>query len=173
MKIVLLFSYIFLVFCIHSQSIESKNWFHSSKGLRTDKAYKAVKNKKSSSVIVAVIDSGIDIEHEDLKGKIWINLKEIPNNSIDDDKNGYIDDVYGWNFLGNSNGQNQEMACLEKTRVVKELRDKYERLEPKQVAKEDWNEFQTYLKAKKELKEEIENYTQYKTQYDQLKEVFK
>jgi subtilisin family serine protease len=173
MKIVLLFSYIFLVFCIHAQSIESKNWFHSSKGLRTDKAYKAVKNKKSSSVIVAVIDSGVDIEHEDLKGKIWINLKEIPNNSIDDDKNGYIDDVYGWNFLGNSNGQNQEMACLEKTRVVKELRDKYERLEPKQVAKEDWNEFETYLKAKKELKEEIENYTQYKTQYDQLKEVFK
>jgi hypothetical protein len=48
----------------------------------------------------------VDIEHEDLQGKIWVNTKEIPNNKIDDDQNGYIDDIHGWNFLGNSKGEN-------------------------------------------------------------------
>jgi subtilisin family serine protease len=161
------------VFYLRSQSFESKNWFNSSKGLRADKAYRMVSNKKSTSVIVAVIDSGVDIEHEDIKDKIWINNKEISNNKIDDDNNGYIDDIYGWNFLGDSNGQHQEMACLEKTRIVKELSDKFERLESRQVAKEDWNEYQMFLKAKKDLKVEIEKYNQYKVQYDQLKEVLK
>ena len=160
-------------FYLNSQSIESKNWFNSVNGLRTDKAFRLLKNKVSTSVIVAVIDSGVDIEHEDLNSKIWMNVKEVPNNKIDDDKNGYIDDVYGWNFLGNSQGQNQEMACLEKTRIVKEFRDKYEKLEAKQVAKEDWSEYQMFLKAKKDLKDESEKYKQYKVQYDQLKEVFK
>ena len=55
---------------------------------------------KATNVIVAVIDSGVDIEHEDLKNVIWVNKKEIPNNGIDDDKNGYNDDIHGWNFLG-------------------------------------------------------------------------
>ncbi|NDF60093.1 MAG: peptidase S8, partial [Crocinitomicaceae bacterium] len=172
MKIILYLVVVGLTISLSAQSIESKNWFHSSLGLRSDKVYRKMRNKPTTSVIVAVIDSGVDIEHEDLKGKIWMNLKEIPNNKIDDDKNGYIDDVYGWNFLGNSQGQNQEMACLEKTRIVKALRDKYERLEAKQVAKDDLNEYQIYLKAKKELNEEIGNYTQYKVQYDQLKEIF-
>ncbi|MEN6553160.1 MAG: S8 family serine peptidase, partial [Methanobacterium sp.] len=58
----------------------------------------------SHKVIIAVIDSGIDLNHPDLKANIWINKGEIPGNSIDDDHNGYIDDVYGWNFIsGNSN----------------------------------------------------------------------
>lgn len=172
MKFLLNFLIIQLTFLLNAQTIEYKNWFNSKKGLRTDQAYRLVKNKESTSVIVAVIDSGVDIDHEDLRGKIWKNLKEIEGNNLDDDNNGYIDDVYGWNFLGNSQGQNQEMACLEKTRIVKEFRDKFERLEPKQVAKEDWNLFQTYLKAKKDLNEEIVKYTQYKTQYEQLKNVF-
>lgn len=170
------FTGLFFLACINllnSQSLDSKNWFHSSEGLRTDKAYRVVKNKPTTTVIVAVIDSGVDIEHEDLKGKIWTNQKEIPGNGIDDDNNGFIDDVHGWNFLGNSNGQNQLMARLEKTRIVYELRDKYERLEEKQIRKEDWLEYQTYLKAKKEHKEEVDNYTNYKSQYDQLNMVLK
>ena len=71
-------------------------------GLSVDKAYQFVKTKKlkSKTVIVAVIDSGIDTLHEDLKAVLWKNPKEIPGNGIDDDKNGYVDDIYGWNFLG-------------------------------------------------------------------------
>ena len=75
-------------------------------GISANKAYDLVKKKKTSTVIVAVIDSGVDTTHEDLKGKLWINTKEVPGNGIDDDKNGYTDDIYGWNFLGGTDGKN-------------------------------------------------------------------
>jgi cell wall-associated protease len=88
--------------------IQLKRWSHldlvkdSIPGMSVDKAYaELLKNKKGAPVIVGIIDSGVDIEHEDLKDVIWTNKKEIPNNGIDDDKNGYIDDIHGWNFLGN------------------------------------------------------------------------
>jgi len=84
-------------------------------GMSVDKSYsELLKNKKGTKIIVGVIDSGLDIDHEDLKGKIWTNTKEIPGNNIDDDKNGYIDDVHGWNFLGEATNEN-----LELTRIVK------------------------------------------------------
>ncbi|RZJ71910.1 S8 family peptidase [Flavobacterium sp.] len=84
-------------------------------GMSVDRAYKELlKNKKSTTVIVGVVDSGVDIDHEDLKGKIWTNTKEIAGNGIDDDKNGYIDDVHGWNFLGDAVAE-----TLEITRMVK------------------------------------------------------
>ena len=71
-------------------------------GISIDKAYNFVKSKKlkSKTVIVAVIDSGIDTTHEDLRNILWTNPGEIPGNGIDDDKNGYVDDIHGWNFLG-------------------------------------------------------------------------
>ena len=120
------------------------NWYNTAKsGLQTEKAYQFLKkkNKKSSTVLVAVIDSGVDVEHEDLKGKLWMNPNEIPNNNIDDDKNGYVDDIHGWNFLGNASGKNQEYACYEKIRMYRNLRDKYERLEAKQVNDSDKKEY--------------------------------
>jgi subtilisin family serine protease len=67
-----------------------------------------LKGKKGKKVIVAIVDSGVDIEHEDLKAVIWTNKKEIVGNGIDDDKNGYVDDIYGWNFLGNITKENLE-----------------------------------------------------------------
>ena len=91
---------------------EKQNWGHldlvkdTIPGMSVDKAYaEIIKNKKGKSVIVAVIDSGIDIDHEDLDDVIWTNRKEIPNNGKDDDKNGYVDDVHGWNFLGGKDGK--------------------------------------------------------------------
>jgi len=57
----------------------------------------------SKDIVVAVIDTGIDINHPDLKDNIWKNPKEIPNNNIDDDNNGFVDDVHGWNFVPNNN----------------------------------------------------------------------
>lgn len=84
-------------------------------GMSVDKAYKELlKGKKGVKVIVGVVDSGVDIDHEDLKSVIWTNPKEIAGNKIDDDKNGYIDDIHGWNFLGESTNENLEM-----TRIVK------------------------------------------------------
>lgn len=101
--------------------MELKRWSHldilkdTIPGMSVDKAYAEVlKNKKGTKVIVGVIDSGVDVNHEDLKSIIWINPKEVAGNGIDDDKNGYVDDIYGWNFLGRSTNENLEM-----TRILK------------------------------------------------------
>ena len=97
---------------------EKKEWSHldlktdTVPGISLHRAYKELVKPKSKTVIVAVIDSGIDIGHEDLKDNIWVNAKEIPNNGKDDDKNGYIDDVNGWNFLGESNDEQLEYVRL-------------------------------------------------------------
>lgn len=98
---------------------EKHNWGHldlvkdTIPGMSVDKAYaEIIKDKKGKTVIVAVIDSGIDIEHEDLDGVLWTNKKEIAGNNIDDDKNGYVDDVHGWNFLGEAYDEQLEMVRL-------------------------------------------------------------
>lgn len=84
-------------------------------GMSVDKAYaELIKGKKGKKVIVGIVDSGVDINHEDLKAVIWTNPKEISGNGIDDDKNGYIDDMHGWNFLGEATNEQLEM-----TRIVK------------------------------------------------------
>ncbi|RYJ40032.1 Peptidase S8/S53 subtilisin kexin sedolisin [Flavobacterium anhuiense] len=100
---------------------ELKRWSHldlikdSIPGMSVDRAYaELLQGKKGQKVIVGIVDSGVDIEHEDLQGMIWTNKKEIPGNGIDDDKNGFIDDVHGWNFLGDAVHENLEM-----TRIVK------------------------------------------------------
>ena len=98
---------------------EKNNWGHldllkdTIPGMAVDKAYEElIKGKKGKKVIVAVIDSGIDIDHEDLDGVIWTNKGEIPNNGKDDDKNGYVDDIHGWNFLGDAYDEQLEYVRL-------------------------------------------------------------
>ncbi|NCA22078.1 MAG: peptidase S8, partial [Crocinitomicaceae bacterium] len=136
------------------------NWYNGAgTGMLTDKAYGLLKKKTSQPVIVAVIDSGVDIEHEDLQGKIWVNTKEIPKNGIDDDKNGYTDDVHGWNFLGNANGKNQDGARLEKTRILAKLRDKYEGIDPATITADE--EFNLYQQVLSEVEQELANFEQY------------
>lgn len=74
--------------------------------------------ERKENILVAVIDGKFDINHKDLKNNIFTNKLEIPYNNIDDDNNGYIDDINGWNFLGNENGEQQIFAKYEKTRIV-------------------------------------------------------
>ena len=82
-------------------------------GMSVDRAYEEIiRNRKGQKVIVAVIDSGIEIDHPDLKSQIWVNPKEISGNKKDDDNNGYIDDIHGWNFLGAANEEQLEMARI-------------------------------------------------------------
>lgn len=136
------------------------NWYNGEgTGMQTDKAYGLLKKKTSQPVIVAVIDSGVDIEHEDLQGKIWVNTKEIPKNGIDDDKNGYIDDVHGWNFLGNAKGENLDAARLEKTRILAKLMEKYDGIDPATIAFDE--EFTLYETVKYEVEDELANFEQY------------
>lgn len=124
-------------------------------GISMDKAYEFVKTKnlKSSPVIVAVIDSGIDTLHEDLKPVLWRNAKEIPGNGIDDDKNGYVDDVYGWNFLGGRDGSNVEKDSYEAARIYHKLKTKWAEKEVSKssLTSADLKEFEMWNKAKEDV----------------------
>ncbi|AZJ34578.1 S8 family serine peptidase [Tenacibaculum singaporense] len=87
---------------------EQENWQHldlatdTIPGMSVNKAYEFLKGKKNVEVVVGVVDSGTDLKHEDLVDVAWVNTKEIPGDGIDNDKNGYVDDINGWNFLGDS-----------------------------------------------------------------------
>ena len=83
-------------------------------GITLDKAYTALKNKASQEIIVAVVDTGVDINHEDLKSVMWVNSNEIPNNNIDDDKNGYIDDINGINTSERDSSGNATNKVIDK-----------------------------------------------------------
>lgn len=101
---------------------KSKDGFY---GISLEQAYEFLKDKKNTTIIVAVIDSGIDTLHEDLKPILWKNPGEIPGNGIDDDKNGYTDDVYGWNFIGGKDGRNVKEESIEAARLYHALKSKY------------------------------------------------
>jgi len=122
-------------------------------GISLNKAYSLVKGKKSQTVIVAVIDSGVDTLHEDLQGVLWRNPKEIPGNGIDDDKNGYVDDIYGWNFLGGKDGKNVTVDSDERGRVYYKYKDKYEgkNIDPTTLSPEEAYIYTMWSKAAAEM----------------------
>lgn len=93
-------------------------------GISTERAYKELLKKKVKPILVAVIDGGIDNNHEDLKSVMWNNPKEVAGNGVDDDKNGYADDLHGWNFIGGAKGDVQ-YDNLEITRLLRKLKPKY------------------------------------------------
>jgi len=153
---------------------EILNWYNGDgTGMQTNKAYKKLKSKKSNNVVVAVIDSGIDIEHEDLKGKIWVNKNEIPKNGIDDDKNGYVDDVNGWSFLGNAKGENLNEACLEKTRILKKLSKQFEGIDPANLGASEKEQYNLFLKVQEEVNKEKEEYEGYLNQLPMIEMMVK
>ncbi len=119
-------------------------------GMSLDKAYKFLEGKTGQTVIVGVIDSGIDIDHEDLRDVLWTNPNEIAGNGIDDDNNGYIDDVYGWNFLGGNGVAAPEQ--LEITRLVAKMKPEFEGKTIDNVSadkKAEFEQYQKYVKAYK------------------------
>src|SRR5690349_24068424 len=126
-------------------------------GIGLDKAYDFLKGKKSTPVIVAVIDSGVDTTHEDLKSILWHNPGEIPGNGIDDDKNGYVDDVYGWNFLGGRDGRNVKEDSYEAARVYHAYKDKFENItDPSTLSKEDKDKYEMWSRAKQQVVGEVD-----------------
>ena len=119
-------------------------------GISLDKAYDFVKGKRSTPVIVAVIDSGIDTLHEDLKSVLWTNPKETPGNGIDDDGNGYVDDVHGWNFLGGRDGRNVKQDSYEAARVYHKYKEKFSNVDSATLSAEEQEQYRMWKQAEKE-----------------------
>src|ERR1700756_916388 len=157
----------------------AENWFNLDpytnhvNGVSAERAYnELLKGKKSTQVIVAVIDGGVDFNHEDLKDVIWTNPKEIARNGIDDDKNGYIDDVHGWNFIGGKDGKNVEKEALELTRIYRELRKKYDGKDEKTIASADKKEYKLYTEVKADYEKKLNEAQQELTQITFFNEMF-
>ena len=115
------------------QNNDLKTWYHKDfsttnvYGVNTDNAYKFLESKglKPRTVVVGVLDSGVEVDHPGLINNMWKNPNEIPNNGIDDDKNGYVDDIYGWNFIGGKTAD-VDADNLEVTRMVKKYQPIFE-----------------------------------------------
>ena len=126
-------------------------------GVSLNRAYNFLKNKNGDTVIVAVIDSELDISQKDLKDQIWKNVNEIPNNNIDDDNNGYIDDINGWNYVGSKKDNNIPYTSYEYVRIIKKyssLFDDYNSLI--EVPKRVIEDFRLYQKAYEKYNFEVE-----------------
>lgn len=133
-------------------------WYHKDfsatkvYGINTQNAYKFLDSKglKPKTVVVGVIDSGVEVDHPGLKNNMWKNPNEVPNNGKDDDKNGYVDDIYGWSFIGGKSGD-VDVDNLEVTRVVRQYKPLFEG-ENSETNKANQakmpNEFALYLKSK-------------------------
>src|SRR3984885_7731238 len=124
-------------------------------GISLNKAYEFARMKKlkSKTVGVAVIDSGIDTLHEDLKDVLWTNTKEIPGNGIDDDHNGYVDDVHGWNFIGGKDGKNVNDDSQEEARVYYAFKARFDvpNLDTASLAADDKDNYRMWVKARKTI----------------------
>jgi subtilisin family serine protease len=124
-------------------------------GIGLEKAYQTTLKTKTykQTVIVAIIDSGVDTTHEDLKSVLWRNKNEIPGNGIDDDHNGYIDDTNGWNFLGNKNGKNVTKDSDEASRVYYLFKNKFgsTSIDTTTFTKLQKSEFTQFQKAKYQI----------------------
>ena len=148
MKVFQIFALMAIPYLMTAQA-PSKDWFHNE--IQAEAAYSSLSSRSSTPVVVAIIDSGVDIEHEDLAANVWVNTDEIPGNKIDDDKNGYVDDVNGWNFIGNADGTNINGETLEVTRLYASLRGKYGDANPNLLTKDQKEEYNRFLKYKEEV----------------------
>ncbi|MFL1896015.1 S8 family serine peptidase [Aquimarina sp. 2-A2] len=158
---------------------EKNNWQHKDyiedtiPGVSTQKAYSLLKGKQATTVVIAILDTEVDIFHPELKDQLWINRDEIADNGIDDDANGYIDDVHGWNFLGNALDENTLYTSYEYTRILKRYATQFENKTINEIPDQDHAAFRTYQKAKKvyntELQKVTENTGQYKAMYTLFK----
>ncbi len=136
-------------------------------GIGVDRAYETLlSNKKpKQTVVVAVIDSGVDIAHEDLQGRIWVNDDEVPGNGEDDDHNGYVDDVYGWNFIGGPDGRQVQYDTYELTRLYARLGARFDGKALADVPEGEQADYETYLQIKAAYEEKVQNARQ---QYDNV-----
>lgn len=149
---------------VSAQEQAPENWFNLDpsadkvRGVSTEKVYQELLKGKSpkKTIVVAVIDSGVDPNHEDLKDVMWKNPGEIAGNGKDDDNNGYVDDMHGWNFIGGRDGKNVHYDNLELTRLVRHYGKKYDGKNPATLSAKEKKEYDKYQKMAEEVKKETE-----------------
>jgi len=172
MKRILLLASAALTLSLSAQKKPGIHWYHSTPkkknmGISLDKAYESEYIKRpATNIVVAVVDGGTDVNHEDLKEVLWTNPKEIAGNGLDDDHNGYIDDVHGWNFIGGADGKMVSADNLEKARVLKRMMEFYEA--PGAQFDASTPEYQNYLKLKAEIMKEQESSKAMLTQMEMI-----
>lgn len=120
-------------------------------GINLYKAYELLRDRPSVPVIVGVLDSGVDLTHEDLKDVIWVNSKEVADNALDDDKNGYTDDRNGWNFMGAKDSTTYEYDQPEITQTYLLLKAKYDKADPARISAAEKRQYNTFQTAKKQF----------------------
>ena len=192
-KIFSILTLLVLSFSVYAQEVIEEvsileNWHHqhfstdSVYGVGTEVAIDLLKSlkKEPEPIVVAILDSGVDIDHEDLKANIWVNPKEIPNNQKDDDDNGYVDDINGWNFIGGKDGKNVNDDTLEVTRLYSKYKAIFEsenKAANEKNKKRMADEYADYLIIKNEWEEEYSKakvaYNTVKPSIDKTKELFK
>lgn len=152
------------------------NWFNLDykkdgvMGISTERAYELLNGRKAKPVIVAVLDGGVDVKHEDLKDVLWTNPKEIPGNGKDDDGNGYIDDIHGWNFIGNAKGENVNQDNLEVTRLIRIYEPKYLSVLPSTpLSEKERREFVAYQKMITDYTKKMDEAASGKMTYSRIK----
>jgi cell wall-associated protease len=192
MNVFTFFIFLFFAPAVFSQNPSSSrppaNWQlmdlqkDSVHGTSVNRAYaELLKGKKSHTIIVAVIDVGVDTVHEDLKGRIWTNPKETPGNGADDDRNGYADDMHGWNFLGGKDGRNILKESYESEREYYRIQPLYSAVHDSVTAKSMqlkeygfWTQLKNLrLKDSIRNKRNIETYTNYSLEEQREDSVFK
>lgn len=160
MKKLLLFTLVLCTMSLSAQDKAPNNWWDLDRGddtfpgVSAKKAHNYLQGKQAQTVIVAVIDSGVDVEHEDLKDAVWTNPGEIAGNGIDDDNNGYVDDMHGWNFIGGKDGRNVNYENLEVVRLFNKLHKQYNNRNRDGLSKAEKAEFDLYKKYEAEIEEE-------------------
>lgn len=134
-------------------------------GIKLEETYADLLKQRSpkKKIVVAVIDSGIDTAHEDLKPVLWRNVKEIAGNGIDDDKNGYIDDMHGWNFIGGKDGSNVGKDSYEAARVFYKYKPEFgdKTIDEKSLSADKKRAYQLYTKAKFQLESQAKEAAMY------------
>lgn len=154
----------------------SEQWYYSdplkdkTPGISLDKAYQYLAGRTGSKVLVAIIDSGFDTTHADIRSKLWVNPREITGNSIDDDGNGLPDDIHGWNYLGNNKGENLDGETLEMTRLYRQLRPVYGNIRASAVDESLREEHELYLAVKAAYEEEFDDANENLKQYQRMTE---
>jgi len=145
------------------------------RGISSQLAYETIlKNKKpQKEVVVAVIDGGVDTNHEDLKDVIWINKDEIPDNNKDDDGNGYVDDMHGWNFIGGADGQNVNHDTFELTRIYRRLSKQFADADTSSLTQKQREEYAYYKEIRSDYEKEVKQLDQQYTNIQSLEQSMK